>query len=1690
MKKFNKSGKIVFLVVLFCFLKSLQAVSAANSLELQEGIYVYVYYNSLAEPPLNLPQPKVFNLENYILQLPDNLTLENLNYSIIGDGLLENGSLEPLNAAQVTFIPSLQDFREGIASTFSYEVSGRGSDNIYYSKTAEIKIVVLDYNIKENIPGYFNNSEVRCYEDMGIVDFLPRYKFISGAFNDANVESQYGISVSNPKNGTYINGGRLYEFQVTLAGDLDGDGKPEVVALGVDDSETEVNPYCKYIYIFDGQNGKILTRYDLTNLGISWYLGSRGHHGSPGMMALVDSDRNGTREIILAPGSSSNKNLFSFIVLKNNQNVWSIQLNTNWPSGGSARYDTYSGGTYTNQEFSKPVVQIVDINVDGIPEIIAYNKIYNAVNGNLLLTMDNLTNTYSANKAFVGRDSLARELDAVGNLPGDHQVGFSYIYDVDFDGHYEICAGGKVYYDIDLLSASKTYKVLDANKYIQETIPDGHTSVADIDGDGKPEIIVSFLTEKNYTTGSMRIVVWTPHLENGNLGATLKAKIDIPFNNMNSGSHSYLYVADIDGKEQYGRKYPEISILGPRFFSTSTMWTGYPVHPNVASEMRTQYPITTAVVRGAILSLTWDGTPNLPVDQRLKVSFMMEHEDTSTDTGFTLFDFNNDGVNNICYRDQQYLRIIAASTPFVKVNETSPSIIRFRSPIKSGTGFEYPVITDLDGDFSADMIVTGNELESGKAVGFLYAVEGAHANLAPSKIVWNQFMYSPLKIRDDLQVPLPGEFEHPLSPNYAFFLKDTDTYETFIFNNTLTQIPLFTVFEKNGKRYLKPIVKTPDAVIDTVVINTNVRNGFPYGSLDFSIYNSGDASLNQNTPIKIYKDSVSQNSIYKELIVGKIIYPGVDTVFYEIPFVNLNDDKDTYIIRVSDDSYMDGKGDVWRTDNSSHKDCYWPDNEVEIGIFVFKSDYYTLYPGEEVVLDILLNDIFTIYEQSSEVIPTLIDFTFVYPEREYGTLTFIENNSKIQYKAPSAPGGLVHILYTINAFGVKKTGNVYIYILDNCADESPNIGDIYTLCMKKLPSDIRFKWYDEELNLLENNQLLFPIVSEDPLTFFVRPIFDNVAGYAYLKDYLPQRQFDVTPQLRPRNLRWMGYDTDWNDYNNWIEIRGNMELPVYLPPKRSDNVELPSGRSFYPILTAPAECSNIDIKDRAMIAGIQYLTYDNVEIIFLLKLRERDRFIMWSAPLMSVFSGDYHFKTDNDQYYWGDVYMNFFQSSNPDNGSSVPVPDMFTATFGSPNKELPLGQAFNLKVINTDFNRSKLFTFPQNYISYTDELGITYPVPRIADKAKKFITDNAVPHEDSDGSIRLPLYGRTTGKLIQVVNPYVAYLDVKKFLDANSAYIESSYKIWSGEIGQDNITVYIGEVEKEGQRLIITDGNLPMEQADDLTQIAPFQSFFVMSKSNSQNINYLKMSPEWTTTLNYNQTSDDPDYQLKLKGNKEKDILRINVALNNSESATVLHYDPDAVPEYDAKEDSYKLIYDETPVSVYLFTPQDEPLALYSSNDFSSEISLGLRCRESGNITLKFQRFPGFDYDVYLIDKIIGKQYAIQDAIQIEFYHSDLGNASAVYINDRFSLRFEYNPSIIEEKNIPNLFISSNDGYLYLSSSGPEISTVQIFTMDSNVVYNNEVRSNHAQIRLKKHKLYLIKAKIEDEYIIRKAFIQ
>jgi hypothetical protein len=285
-------------------------------------------------------------------------------------------------------------------------------------------------------------------------------------------------------------------------------------------------------------------------------------------------------------------------------------------------------------------------------------------------------------------------------------------------------------------------------------------SIADMDGDGNPEIIAgkaiidnngNVLAKGSYGFGGV----------NGNNVGSCSFAVDIDGDGTqeivvgnalyrkdgtaiwyNGQQDGYPAVADFDGDGQ-----AEIAVSGSgqmRLQDTdgTVLWT-----QSIPGAGSNYYggPPTVADYDG-------DGMPEIGVasgsrysvfDPDGSILWQMTTDDSSSgNTGSAVFDFEGDGVAEAVYADQTKLWVFNGVDGSIKLGSSDHS---------NGTWLEYPTIADVDGDGHAEILVV-NTAQYGSHSG-VYCFGDADDSWRPGRKIWNQHAYHITNVNEDGSIP-------------------------------------------------------------------------------------------------------------------------------------------------------------------------------------------------------------------------------------------------------------------------------------------------------------------------------------------------------------------------------------------------------------------------------------------------------------------------------------------------------------------------------------------------------------------------------------------------------------------------------------------------------------------------------------------------------------------------------------------------------------------------------------------------------------------------------------------------------------------------------------------------------------------------------------------------------------------------
>ncbi|MCB0533586.1 MAG: hypothetical protein KDD14_15410, partial [Saprospiraceae bacterium] len=460
------------------------------------------------------------------------------------------------------------------------------------------------------------------------------------------------------------------------------------------------------------------------------------------------------------------------------------------------------------------MLSTADFDQDGIPEIFAGNQIFafdftNPAAPTLTPRLKGTGNAGAMPPLATGfRDvSAAADLLSRADCNGDPDcdglelVAGTHIYSIDLDPNdgdgYQI----KIKRSLNALAPGHNFS-------------DGFTQVADINLDGTPDIVVNG-QGNGPNANNNGFYVWD---KNG-LVAFFQS---VPAFSIPQGKLTIANVFD-DRTAGFAQDFPEI--IGKR--ANPAHLVAYNLN---ARSLNADQPYW------------WTA----PTDDASKICFV------------SAFDFNYDGLDELVSKGDTFTRVYyGGAAPFPPGVDPN-NRIWYEIPGNAGTGFEGPIVADIDGDQSAEIITTWNPNNLSQNNGRLRVLESADLPWPAARPVWNQYSYFGVNINDDLTVPQTQQ------PHWLEMGGIGSGNRPF--NRHLAQIG---ALNPNGTNRLK----VPDLTLtlDSTQCRTDSFD------LYLTLCNAGSALLPGGTPIAFYLGNPTTSAaplLFPSIILDEKLEPG------------------------------------------------------------------------------------------------------------------------------------------------------------------------------------------------------------------------------------------------------------------------------------------------------------------------------------------------------------------------------------------------------------------------------------------------------------------------------------------------------------------------------------------------------------------------------------------------------------------------------------------------------------------------------------------------------------------------------------------------------------------------------------------------------------------------------------------------
>ena len=476
--------------------------------------------------------------------------------------------------------------------------------------------------------------------------------------------------------------------------------------------------------------------------------------------------------------------------------------------------------------------------------------------------------------------------------------------------------------------------------------------------------------------------------------------------------------------------------------------------------------------------------------------------------------------------------------------------------------------------------------------------------------------------------------------------------------------------------------------------------------------------------------------------------------------------------------------------------------------------------------------------------------------------------------------------------------------------------------------------------------------------------------------------------VHPTETTWKvnAESTDWNQWNNWD--RGI--------PWECTNVIIPTNAATYPVLDSndKATCLNIHFEPGAELIGQAYLNY--VGKAFVDVDVQSGAYQLFSAPLKDMQTGDM-FVYQGDLAAWNEMrketdesgfHINYFkelneatvdlalaygeQRTNPviyqrfyskmventtltravstDDPAIIKKPN-WSRTFNAVSTVYELGQGFAMRAGEADgANTSYSFHFPKSHTTYHyyDLGGNALKTETFTRKSVgRLMVENSMPST-------ITLTQLDNSDMFLFGNPFMAHINIQKFLDANKESIEAVY-------------VYVNNDYQAIQ------ANGISTRADATTQLAPMQAMFVKTKVSGKSavvrLSYDMLEQRTSVAGSSIRKSGFSPLYLSARVNRQTAscvVLSSNTRMGNHSKNASLLLDEEANPE------------------VAVYTVADGKALSIQRMRSATRIPVGFYLKQTGNVSLTFDASDDIWNSWRLKDQQTGRSYPLKGKITLD----------------------------------------------------------------------------------------------------------
>ncbi len=551
-------------------------------------------------------------------------------------------------------------------------------------------------------------------------------------------------------------------------------------------------------------------------------------------------------------------------------------------------------------------------------------------------------------------------------------------------------------------------------------------------------------------------------------------------------------------------------------------------------------------------------------------------------------------------------------------------------------------------------------------------------------------------------------------------------------------------------------------------------------------------------------------------------------------------------------------------------------------------------------------------------------------------------------------------------------------------------------------------------------------------------VIENVNG----REISPAFNFDV--YVVPNTVVWSPKfnSTAWHNDDNWHMTDGSTAFV----PLSSTNVIIKGDASSMPTLSSSVGtledganqylkydvgtefnvCNNIYFGAFAELGNQQTLTYNKAYVDLGFDKNSLNEWEMLSMPLEGVVRGDFFIPSAGDSAFdfskeialVDNRFKNAIRMKAYNSAISNTIIDSLGAQQLIPHAYSSAEWSAQTNVLNMLLEPARGYAFSrqcataQNFVRLPKSETIYYTYYKYKDGREVPINGDSYAYKNIDRSnahkllfdyrnasgMNVTLTNVQSGQFFLVGNPFMANLDVKKFLAANTQFNSIfCYQYVDGAIQGTNLT---------------SPGNQVLR---------PMHAMFVQTKSNVTQTT-VRFTPDMIATSG----SSVPSRAKALAPIQHDPILTLTANLGGAVASTIIVENNSANAEFNEEEDAQLFMLDAELTPIGLYSVASEQALMYNAVSNIIDIPISILVLDSTrlaeNFLLTFDGIDNFDETLYLYDSYYDSKLPLIEGLTLEL-EMPIAGETRYYITS--TCNDGGTPSISDELNNTNICIVS-----------------------------------------------------------------